>query len=38
MARVGLARLARNVNQLAKWANTNQAMPAKFVNLIDDLK
>jgi uncharacterized protein (DUF1778 family) len=36
-ARIGLARLANNVNQLAKWANTNQAMPAKFVNLIDDL-
>jgi hypothetical protein len=37
MARIGLARLANNVNQLAKWANTNQAMPAKFVDLIDDL-
>jgi uncharacterized protein (DUF1778 family) len=36
-ARIGLARLANNVNQLAKWANTNQAMPAKFVDLIDDL-
>jgi hypothetical protein len=37
MARIGLARLANNVNQLAKWANTNQAMPAKFFDLIDDL-
>jgi hypothetical protein len=37
MARIGLARLANNVNQLAKWANTNQAMPAKFVDLVDDL-
>jgi hypothetical protein len=37
MARIGLARLANNVNQLAKWANTNQAMPAKFLDLIDDL-
>jgi hypothetical protein len=30
MARIGLARLANNVNQLAKWANTNHAMPADF--------
>jgi hypothetical protein len=37
MARIGLARLANNVNQLAKWANTNHAMPAKFVDLIVDL-
>jgi uncharacterized protein (DUF1778 family) len=37
MTRIGLARLANNVNQLAKWANTNQAMPAKFFDLIDDL-
>jgi hypothetical protein len=37
MARIGLARLANNVNQLAKWANTNHAMPAEFVDLIDDL-
>jgi len=37
MARIELARLANNVNQLAKWANTNQAMPARFVDLIDDL-
>jgi len=36
MTRIGLARLANNVNQLAKWANTNQAMPATFVDLIDD--
>jgi len=33
MARIGLARLANNVNQLAKWANT--AMPADFG--LDDL-
>ena len=37
MARIGLARLANNVNQLAKWANTNQAMPIKFFDLIEDL-
>jgi hypothetical protein len=36
MTRIVLARLANNVNQLAKWANTNQAMPAKFFDLIDD--
>jgi len=35
MARIGLARLANNVNQLAKWANTNHAMPADFG--LDDL-
>ena len=38
MARIGLARLANNVNQLAKWANTNHAMPADLDDLIDDLK
>jgi uncharacterized protein (DUF1778 family) len=37
MARIVLARLANNVNQLAKWANTNHAMPSKFLDLIDDL-
>jgi hypothetical protein len=37
MARIGLARLANNVNQLAKWANTNHAMPAGLDDLIDDL-
>jgi hypothetical protein len=37
MARIGLARLANNVNQLAKWANTNHAMPANFGDLIDGL-
>jgi hypothetical protein len=37
MARIGLARLANNVNQLAKWANTNHAMPADLDDLIDDL-
>jgi LPS sulfotransferase NodH len=35
MARIGLARLANNVNQLAKWANTNHAMPTDFG--LDDL-
>jgi len=35
MARIGLARLANNVNQLAKWANTNHAMPVDFG--LDDL-
>jgi hypothetical protein len=37
MARIGLARLANNVNQLARWANTNHAMPADLDNLIHDL-
>jgi hypothetical protein len=37
MARIGLARLANNVNQLAKWANTNHAMPAGMDDLIHDL-
>ena len=37
MTRIGLARLANNVNQLAKWANTNQAMPTKFDELIKRL-
>jgi ABC-type transporter Mla subunit MlaD len=37
MARIGLARLANNVNQLAKWANTNHAMPADLDDLIHDL-
>jgi hypothetical protein len=35
MARIGLARLANNANQLAKWANTNHAMPDDFG--LDDL-
>ena len=35
MARIVLARLANNVNQLAKWANTNHAMPTDFG--LDDL-
>jgi LPS sulfotransferase NodH len=35
MARIVLTRLANNVNQLAKWANTNHAMPADFG--LDDL-
>jgi hypothetical protein len=37
MARIVLVRLANNVNQLAKWANTNHAMPANLDDLIDDL-
>jgi hypothetical protein len=37
MARIGLARLANNVNQLAKWANTNHAVPADLDDLIHDL-
>ena len=37
MARIVLARLANNVNQLAKWANTNHAMPADLDDLIHDL-
>jgi ABC-type transporter Mla subunit MlaD len=37
MARIVLARLANNVNQLAKWANTNHAMPANLDDLIHDL-
>jgi len=37
MARIVLARLANNVNQLAKWANTNHAMPSDLDDLIHDL-
>jgi hypothetical protein len=37
MARIVLARLANNVNQLAKWANTNHAMPVDLDRLVDDL-
>ena len=37
MARIGLARLANNVNQLAKWANTNYAMPVNLDRLVEDL-
>jgi len=37
MARIVLTRLANNVNQLAKWANTNHAMPANLDCLVDDL-
>jgi hypothetical protein len=37
MARIVLTRLANNVNQLAKWANTNHAMPANMDRLVDDL-
>jgi hypothetical protein len=37
MTRIILTRLANNVNQLAKWANTNHAMPANLDDLIDDL-
>ena len=37
MARIVLTRLANNVNQLAKWANTNHAMPTNLDALIDEL-
>jgi hypothetical protein len=37
MARIGLAKLANNVNQLAKWANTNHGMPADLNDLNHDL-
>ena len=37
MARIVLTRLANNVNQLAKWANTNYAMPVNLDRLVEDL-
>jgi adenosyl cobinamide kinase/adenosyl cobinamide phosphate guanylyltransferase len=37
MTRIILTRLANNVNQLAKWANTNHAMPGNLDRLVDDL-
>ena len=37
MARIALTRLANNVNQLAKWSNTNHAMPSNLDALVDDL-
>src|ERR1035437_1638519 len=36
-ARLVLASISNNVNQLAKWANTNHAMPADLDGLIHDL-
>jgi hypothetical protein len=37
-ARVILASISNNVNQLAKWANTNHALPETFDACIDDIR
>jgi hypothetical protein len=36
--RIILARLANNVNQLAKWANTNHALPDTFADALTDIR
>ena len=37
-ARLVLTSIANNVNQLAKWANTNHALPATFAVALDDVR
>jgi uncharacterized protein (DUF1778 family) len=37
-ARLILASISNNVNQLAKWANTNHALPETFAACIDDIR
>ena len=37
VARIVLARLSNNVNQLAKWANTNHAFPDPFPDCLGDI-
>jgi uncharacterized protein (DUF1778 family) len=37
-ARLILASISNNVNQLAKWANTNHALPDTFSACIDDIR
>jgi uncharacterized protein (DUF1778 family) len=36
--RIILARLANNVNQLAKWANTNHVLPDTFAEALADIR
>ena len=38
MARIVLVRLANNVNQLAKWANTNHTLPDTFTDVFGDVR
>jgi hypothetical protein len=38
MARIVLTRLANNVNQLAKWANTNHTLPDTFTDVFGDVR
>jgi uncharacterized protein (DUF1778 family) len=37
-ARLVLASISNNVNQLAKWANTNNALPDTFADTLDDIR
>ena len=37
-ARLILASISNNVNQLAKWANTNHVLPDTFTACIDDIR
>jgi uncharacterized protein (DUF1778 family) len=37
-ARLILASISNNVNQLAKWANTNHVLPDSFTACIDDIR
>jgi uncharacterized protein (DUF1778 family) len=37
-ARLVLASISNNVNQLAKWANTNHVLPDTFTACIDDIR
>jgi uncharacterized protein (DUF1778 family) len=37
-ARLILASISNNVNQLAKWANTNHVLPETFTACIDDIR
>ena len=37
-ARLILASISNNVNQLAKWANTNHVLPDTFAACIDDIR
>ena len=37
-ARLVLASISNNVNQLAKWANTNRVLPDTFPAALDDIR
>jgi uncharacterized protein (DUF1778 family) len=37
-ARLVLASISNNVNQLAKWANTNRVLPDTFADTLDDIR
>jgi uncharacterized protein (DUF1778 family) len=37
-ARLVLASISNNVNQLAKWANTNHVLPDAFADTLDDIR